>query len=369
MNKTKGIVMRTSEKLTVIFTDKGDFLEIPTPKDPPKLGQTIEVIINPPRISSFHNSWLKYSTAAILLLVLSFTAFYLFLIPNIAVASVSLDINHGIELLVNNRGQVIKARDVNGTSKILEGVSIKGLDVYQTVNLLIENAHNKGMFAGSQNLVLASVVPINGWGNKMIDTELLRNTIREDMILMNLSGNLVVGQTTQKVRREAQQQGMTVNSYLIYDRCEERGIAVQPDSLRNNVQKALMDAKVSVTSLFPEESLEVSIGNKKDDSMEQHQSPSIHNEKNAAEVSENTHDSSETSSGQDASDHNMPERALQPQPGNPSDHIESELDNEEHSPENQTDLNSPVNVDPQHYEEHSEGGYIESGHMEAHGER
>jgi len=43
MEKTKGIVMRTSSKVTVIFTKKGDFLEIPTPKEPPVVGQTIEV--------------------------------------------------------------------------------------------------------------------------------------------------------------------------------------------------------------------------------------------------------------------------------------------------------------------------------------
>lgn len=50
---------------------------------------------------------------------------------------------------------------------------------------------------------------------------------------------------------------MTVNRYLIYDRCEERGIDLQPDSLRNNVQKALSDANVTVSILFPNESLEV----------------------------------------------------------------------------------------------------------------
>ena len=35
MEKTQGIVMRTSPKVTVIFTEKGDFLEISTPKEPP----------------------------------------------------------------------------------------------------------------------------------------------------------------------------------------------------------------------------------------------------------------------------------------------------------------------------------------------
>ncbi|WP_141694399.1 anti-sigma factor domain-containing protein, partial [Desulfosporosinus sp. BG] len=99
MEKTNGIVMRTSTKVTVIFTEKGDYIEIPTPKEPPLVGQTIEVEVKPQRIPWVHNSWLKYSTVvAVLLLVFSITTFYLF-IPNMAVASVALDINKGIELL------------------------------------------------------------------------------------------------------------------------------------------------------------------------------------------------------------------------------------------------------------------------------
>lgn len=267
MEKTKGIVMRTSSKVTVIFTKKGDFLEIPTPKEPPVVGQTIEVDLNPKRLSVFHNSALKYATAAaVLLLVLSISVFSLLFIPNMAVASVALDINKGIELLINKEGKVIKVQDVNGGSSIVDGISIKGLDVYQAVDLIMENANNKGTLNETQNLVLASVVPVNKWGTQIIDTEKLRNSIRDEMTSRNLSGSVVVGQTNQKIRQEAKQQGMTVNSYLIYDRCEEKGIAVQPDTLRNDAQKALVDANVSVATLFPEESFEVRAQNWKGNS-------------------------------------------------------------------------------------------------------
>ncbi|MCO5388827.1 MAG: anti-sigma factor domain-containing protein [Desulfosporosinus sp.] len=269
MEKTKGIVMRTSSKVTVIFTKKGDFLEIPTPKEPPVVGQTIEVDLNPKRLSVLHNSALKYAaTAAVLLLVLSISVFSLLFIPNMAVASVALDINKGIELLINKEGKVIKVQDVNGGSGIMEGISIKGLDVYQAVDLIVENANNQGTLNETQNLVLASVVPINKWGTQIVDTEKLRNSIRDEMTRRNLSGSVVVGQTNQKNQQEAKQQGMTVNSYLIYDRCEEKGIAVQPDTLRNNAQKALVDANVSVATLFPEESFEVRAENEHPSNME-----------------------------------------------------------------------------------------------------
>jgi len=257
MKKTKGLVMRTSPKVTGIFTQEGDFLEIPTPKEPPVVGQTIEVTINPRRLFVFHNSALKYaSVAAVLFLVLSISVFYLF-IPNMAVASVSLDINKGVEILINKEGKVIKVQDVNGGSSIVEGLSIKGLDVYQTVDLIIGNVNHKGTFNATHNLILASVVPVNRWGTQLIDTEKLRNSIRDEMTRGNMFGSVVVSQADQKIQQEAKQQRMTVNDYLIYDRCEEKGIAIQPDTLRNDAQKALVDAKVSVASLFPEESFEV----------------------------------------------------------------------------------------------------------------
>jgi len=101
------------------------------------------------------------------------------------------------------------------------------------------------------------------WGTKLIDTEKLRNSIRDEMTRRNIYGSVVVSQGNQKLQQQAKQRGMTVNSYLIYNRCEEKSIAVQPDSVRNNAQKALVDAKVSVASLFPEECYEVKAQNRK----------------------------------------------------------------------------------------------------------
>jgi len=249
--------MRTSPKVTGIFTEEGDFVEIPTPKGSPVVGQTIEVNLNPRRLFAPHNTIFKYaSVAAVLFLALSISVFYLF-IPNMAVASVSLDINKGVEILINKDGKVIKVQDVNGGSSIVEGLSIKGLDVYQAVDLIVGNVNHKGTFNATHNLILASVVPVNRWGTHIIDTEKLRNSIRDEMTRGNMIGNVVVSQANQKIQQEAKQLGMTVNGYSIYARCEEQGISVQQDTLRDDAQKALADAKVNVASLFPEESFEV----------------------------------------------------------------------------------------------------------------
>lgn len=258
MEQTKGIVMRTSNKTTVIYTEKGDFYEIPTPKEVPLVGQTIEINLNSTGFSQLKTFALKYAAAAaVLLLALSISAFYLLYLPNKAVASVALDLNQGIELLVNREGKVIKAQNVNGASTLLEGLSVKGSDIYQAVDLILENAHNKGTLNQTQNLVLARVIPLSSRGDQMIDTESLRNTIRDELLRSNLSGNVVVGKADEATQLEARKHGMTVNSYLIYERSQQQGVEIQPDTLRNDLQKALNDAKISVPSLFPEENLEV----------------------------------------------------------------------------------------------------------------
>lgn len=275
MNKTKGLVMRTSPKVTGIFTQEGDFVEIPTPKGSPMVGQTIEVHLNPRRLFVLSHSILRNaSVAAVLFLVLSISVYYLF-IPNMAVASVALDINKGVEILINKDGKVIKVQGVNGGSSIVEGLAIKGLDVYQAVDLIIGNVNNKGTFNATHNLILASVVPVNRWGTHIIDTEKLRNSIRDEMTRENMFGSVVVSQVDQKIQHEAKQQGMTVNGYSIYTRCEEQGISVQPDTLRDDAQKALADAKVSVASLFPEESFEVRAQDGKGNSTDAKREPNV----------------------------------------------------------------------------------------------
>lgn len=258
MEQTKGIVMRTLNKTTVIYTEKGDFFEIPTPKELPLVGQKIEVDFKPKSLSQFKNLAIKYATAAaVLLLVLSISAFYLLYLPNMAVASVALDINKGIELLINKEGKVIKVQNVNDGSTMLEGLSIKGMDVYHAIDLALENAQNKGTLNKTQNLVFARVVPLNSWGEQIIDTDKLRNTIRDELLRRNLSGIVVVGKADEEIQLEARKHGMTINSYLIYERSQQKGVDIQPDTLRNDLQKALNDAKISVPSLFPEENLEV----------------------------------------------------------------------------------------------------------------
>lgn len=259
MKKAKGVVMRISGNKTVIYTNEGDFLEIPTPKKKPLVGQAIEVDLAPRRTFS-KSSLLKYAvTAAALVLVLALGLFNPLFGPRVAVAAVELDINQGVELLVNKEGKIVKVHDTGQDSnKFIEGLELKGLDIYEAVQLILKNGGTKGVLGKEQNLVMVSVVPMDGRGAKVVDPKKLRGVVREEMLNQNIYGVVMVGQVNEETKRKAKSLGMTVNNYLVYERCRQDGLDIKADVFRGgDVQAALAKADVPLPKLFPEEYFEV----------------------------------------------------------------------------------------------------------------
>lgn len=261
MRRVKGVVMRTSKEKTVVYTKEGDFLEIPTPADLPQVGHVIVVDL-PSQKPSIKRFLLKYAAvAAVLILVTMLGVVNPLFGPGAAVASVALDINYGIELLVNKEGKVIEARDVNGGSDYsVDGPGLKGRDIYNAVVLILDDAGKKGVLQKEkvENLVLVSVVPLNKEGVNVVDEARLRSVVREEMISKNIYGTLMVGHTDEETKRRAENLGMSVNNYMVYERCQEDGLNIQAEAFRGgNIRETLTGANVSLPGLFPENSLEV----------------------------------------------------------------------------------------------------------------
>lgn len=262
MKQSKGVVMRVTGKKTVVYTKEGDFLEIPTPKNVPRAGQVIEVNSKPTRFP-FKQTLFRYATvAAILVLVLALGVFNPLLGPNVAVASVSLEINSGLELYVDKQARVVEVNVVSDQLKqVLKDLKLKDMDLYQAVNLILKEARAKNVLLEDNNFVLASVIPIDDKGEKVVDEAKLRNTIRESMISKNISGVVIVGKTDQATKLKAEQMGLTVNRYLVYERCQQDGVQVHADEFsKGDMQQVLTSKNVSLPNLFPEDFFEVKHG-------------------------------------------------------------------------------------------------------------
>lgn len=261
MSQVKGVVMRVSGKKTVVYTQEGDFLEIPTPQGIPRVGQTIKVR----RKSSpftFKQLYRYATVAAILVLVLALGLLNPLLGPNVAVASVALDINSGLELYVDKDSKIVEVKGASGPLKeVVEKLPLQNANLYQAVNLILKEARAENVLLEDNNFVLASVIPIDDQGKKAIDENKLRNTIREAMVSKNISGVVMVGNTDQDTKRKAEQMGLNVNRYLVYEHCQQDGVQIHADELRQgDLQQVLANKKVSLPTLFPEDYFEVKHG-------------------------------------------------------------------------------------------------------------
>ncbi|MDA8229308.1 MAG: anti-sigma factor domain-containing protein [Desulfitobacterium hafniense] len=258
MKKNKGIVMKTSKKATIIYTDSGDYLKIKTPKDTPAIGQVIEVEL--PVRKPLSHGLLRYgSTAAILLLALTLGVFNILSGANTAVAAVVMDIDSSVEILVDSQAKVLKVKDrTQGSKSAPSDLQLKGMDIYSAVALIIDKADKEGAFKQKKNLVLASIVPLDNQKEDVIDPGKLRDSIHIHMLEKSIPADMMVGKADENTMKMAQDLGMSVNHYQIFERIQKQGLMVDPDTpSSNNALHMLTEANTTLVSLFPQESISI----------------------------------------------------------------------------------------------------------------
>jgi hypothetical protein len=256
MKKTRGIVMKTSKKTTIVYTERGDYLEIKTPKTPPLLGQVIEVDF--PVRKTLNPRLLKLgSIAAILLLTIGLGIFNIVSSANTAVAAVVMDLNNSRELLVNRDAKVVKVIDeTQGTPTSPSELNFKGKDIYTSVNVLIDQANSQGILKKSNTLVMASIIPLDDRQTDVVDQAKLRYSMRQYILDKNISADLMVSKIDEATQRKAQSLGMSVNHYLVYQRLKDQGFIVNSNSSSfNDTSRMLSEANTTINSLFPQESM------------------------------------------------------------------------------------------------------------------
>ncbi|SHH11427.1 anti-sigma factor domain-containing protein [Desulfosporosinus lacus] len=298
MKKTSGIVMKTSKKVTILYTESGDYLEIKTPKGAPTLGQVLEIELPEPK--PLRHRLLKFgSVAAILLLALSLSVFNFISGPNTAVAAVVIDMDSSIELLINRDAKVLKAIDVtqrSGDSPANQ--QLQGMDLYTAVDLIIDRAHQQGVFNQANPLILTSIIPLDDQPVDVIDQGKLRESIERHMRNESISANMMVIKADEITRNAAQSLGMSVNHYQIYKRIQEKGLIVTTDgSNSKDTHHMLAEANTTLLSLFPKESMIISPPN------------GMHEENSNSMGNSMTGESTPTDSSESGSNQSLPNKA------------------------------------------------------------
>lgn len=256
MRTMQGIVLRVEERHVVVVTEEGDFLRIRMPGHRPIAGQTLDI---PIKRSRTFRPYLV--VAAVLLLLVAFSALRPLAISP-AVASVALDMTPSVELTVNKDNEVIRAEAHNPEGeKLLEELQVKGLDVYRAVNLITAQAAEMNYFKpGDKNMVFAAVVPLRGEENETsVSKDEIMQVIHDEMYNRKLDGYVVVNQAQQEIRRQAEEEGLSVNRYLVLEKSREQGKQIAPETARSAPLPELMEAaRVDVQQAFPGSWCEVS---------------------------------------------------------------------------------------------------------------
>lgn len=259
MKKTRGIVMKTSKKATILYTESGDYLKIKTPKVTPTLGQVIEIELPVP--NSLSHRLLKFiSVAAILLLALSLSVFNLVSGPNTAVAAVVMDMDTSMELLIDRDAKVLDVIEVaRGSTNTPSNLQLKGMEIYAAVDLIIDKANIQGVFTQGNSHILTSIIPMDNRLEDVINQANLRESIERHMLEKDISASMMVSMTDEITQKTAQSLGMSVNHYQIYKRILEKGLIVTADgSNSKDVLQMLAEANTTLISLFPQESIAIS---------------------------------------------------------------------------------------------------------------
>lgn len=151
----KGLVLEVREETVILMSPQGQYVERPIPRDPVRVGQTIQVY---PAARTAPLRWRQaLAFASILMVCLIGVAGYGYTQP---FGIVNLDINPSFQITYNAFEQVLDVKSLNDDAGIvLQGQpSFRHQAVPDAVQMLIAAAQEKGFIrAGQQNMIYYAV--------------------------------------------------------------------------------------------------------------------------------------------------------------------------------------------------------------------
>ncbi|MFZ5945397.1 MAG: anti-sigma factor domain-containing protein [Bacillota bacterium] len=252
MTKMKGIVMRVEDKHVAVVTEEGDFLRVKMPAKKPLPGDTIEF-----PVKKKFNFKPYMMIAAMLILIFGISSLRPFTTPPV-VASVTIDLTPNIELTIGQGNTVAKTEAQNKEgSELLNEIEIKGLDVYQAVNIITAKAAEMGFLKQEdRNVAIATIVSLSDEDN--LDKDKIMQTIHDEIYERKFNGYVIVNEATQQISQQAKEQGIPINRYMLMEKAQQQGSQLTPEFFTNNSLKQVIDdSQIQVQNAFPGDWCEV----------------------------------------------------------------------------------------------------------------
>lgn len=252
MAKMKGIVLSLEKSKMAVVTEEGDFLQVPVPSPCPRPGETVYINVKPTK-SFTVPYWLRIAVA-VLILGLSLVIAKPLVVPE-AIAAVSMDLNSSVELNIDSHNKVLyaQANDDQGR-KVLQGLNLKGLDIYLAANTVTIKAIKLGYLKqNGKNAILVTVAPLTSSSEKLsVNREKLQQVMHDELVKQKYNGYLVVNQEQEKLFQEAEKMGLTVNQYLLWKRSQEQGAKIDIKEVRQQpVDNFIAKNDTGINQMFP----------------------------------------------------------------------------------------------------------------------
>lgn len=247
----QGTVMKITEHCIVVLCEDGTFRNLPHPPVMPGLGEKISVpVMAAPAHGNRYMRFLKkqwiYAASLILLLGAVFIFNYLQGAKQ-PVTFVAVDINPGLELVVNKHGRVDQVNLLNEDAMLLlSGKELENEDVYEALQLIFAQAEQQGYLdpESGKKWIWLSIV---GVGEAAYAIDPHKITVQDKSYYVEVFA------LNEQQREKAQQEQLSLNKYIVKERAAEKGIPLSAEQLRSqSILSSLQEAGVDPLDLFDE---------------------------------------------------------------------------------------------------------------------
>ena len=237
MKKIKAVVLEISGSQCVVLVDDGSFRRLPN-KYGVEVGEEIELKADAGwdamRGMKAWKAWA--AAAALLLLTLTVALGWNFAQASTAVAFVSLDINPSVELTVNAREQVLKVSAVNSDGeKILQNLELKNLPVLEAMSKIMEQAVGMGYLTNEHSWVLVGLAPNGGRPLPPALEEAVKSAGAAAQ--EKVKAKVAVLQLTDQERAKAEQTGVSIGEYALWQSADKAGVKVEATELKTKTER------------------------------------------------------------------------------------------------------------------------------------
>jgi hypothetical protein len=233
----RGLVTSIKENHCIVVTPDGSYERIALPSQGVTVGE--EVLYNRVRIPAQLKPVLM--AASFLLVFMSSIILYQAKLNQVA-AYVALDINPSLEISVNRNLTVIDVLCLNEeAAKLVTPGEFKGKSLNHTISEIINEAVEKEYIKlGEENLIVSTISSVDA-DAEMVNQKVIRDLVAESVASKGCKVQVKVYATSDDIRQEASNAGISSGKYLIYKELKKNGKPVKIDEVKKDSVRKLVE--------------------------------------------------------------------------------------------------------------------------------